>query len=158
VQVHDVGEISRRHRPFRAAALWQFGGYAQNNPSDGAYQFQIGGDISHLANGVLSLDAIYSHSRDAVAVALAGNPGPPLPFETLTATISDNTAVMLLSRYTNGPLKLYAGYEWIQYAPPSDNISSFTDIAGNFLCAGCATIDNTNINNTAFSASAGLSR
>jgi predicted porin len=142
--------------PFRAAALWQFGGYDQNNPSNGAYQFQIGGDISHLANGVLSLDAIYSHSRDAVEVALAGNPGPPLPFETLTATISDNTSVMLLSRYTNGPLKLYAGYEWIQYAPPSDNIFSFTDIAGTFLCAGCAAVNNTNIVNNAFSGSAGF--
>src|SRR6202007_692743 len=62
--------------PFRAAALWQFGGYAQNNPSNGAYQFQLGGDISNLANGVLSLDAIYSHSRDAVGVTLTGNPGP----------------------------------------------------------------------------------
>ena len=26
---------------FRAAALWQFGGYAQNNASNGAYQFQV---------------------------------------------------------------------------------------------------------------------
>ena len=31
--------------PLRAAALWQFGGYAQNNASNGAYQFQIGADI-----------------------------------------------------------------------------------------------------------------
>lgn len=30
---------------FRAAALWQFGGYAQNNAANGAYQFQAGADI-----------------------------------------------------------------------------------------------------------------
>jgi hypothetical protein len=28
--------------------------------------------------------------------------------------------VTLLAKYTNGPLKLYAGYEWIQFTPPSD--------------------------------------
>src|SRR5712671_4376919 len=45
---------------FRVAALWQFGGYAQNNASDGGYQFQAGGDISTWGKGVLSVDAIYS--------------------------------------------------------------------------------------------------
>src|ERR1700757_117609 len=30
---------------FRAAALWQFGGYGQNNASNGAYQFGVGADI-----------------------------------------------------------------------------------------------------------------
>ncbi len=37
---------------FRAAALWQFGGYAQNNASRGAYQFQAGGDISTWGKGM----------------------------------------------------------------------------------------------------------
>jgi predicted porin len=58
---------------------------------------------------------------------------------------------MLLAKYTNGPLKLYGGYEWIQFAPPSDRQTAFTDIAGDFVCAGCTAINNTNINNTAFS-------
>src|ERR1019366_1335496 len=99
---------------------------------------------------------IYSYVRDAVAVSLAGNPAPggvpapPFVPQVLTATISDDTSVMLLAKYTNGPLNLYAGYEWIQFAPPSDPQASFTDIAGNFVCAGCAAINNTNINNTAF--------
>src|ERR1700726_2777750 len=34
---------------FRAAALWQFGGYGQNNASNGAYQGQVGADIHNLA-------------------------------------------------------------------------------------------------------------
>ena len=42
----------------RVAAIWQFGGYGQNNASNGAYQFGVGGDIPHLAGGVLSFDAM----------------------------------------------------------------------------------------------------
>ena len=65
------------------AALWQFGGYEQNNGANGAYQFQVGADIPHLANGTLSVDAIFSYVRDAVAASLAGNPtnaaGIPIP-------------------------------------------------------------------------------
>ena len=70
-----------------------------------------------------------SHERRGFPIA------PFLP-QTYTATISDNTNVMALAKYTNGPLKLYAGYEWMQFAPPSDKQTSFTDIAGNFVCLG----------------------
>jgi len=142
---------------FRAATLWQFGGYAQNNASNGAYQFQAGADISTWGKGVLSVDAIYSYVRDSVSVALApgsndanGVPIPPFLPQTLTATISDNSAVMLVAKYTNGPLKLYAGYEHIRYMAPSDPQTAFTDIAGTFLCQGCVAFNNTNIVNTAF--------
>src|SRR5258706_6090496 len=142
---------------FRAAALWQFGGYAQNNASNGAYQFQAGGDISTWGKGVLSVDAIYSYVRDSVSLALApgsndpnGVPIPPFLPQTLTATISDNSAVMLVAKYTNGPLKFYAGYEHIRYMAPSNPQTAFTDIAGTFLCQGCDAFNNTNISNTAF--------
>jgi predicted porin len=142
---------------FRAAALWQFGGYAQNNASDGAYQFQAGGDISLWGKDKLSVDAIYSHVRDSVSVALApgtndasGMPIPPFLPQTLTATISDNRALMFVAKYTTGPLKVYAGYEHIKYMAPSDPQAAFTDISGNFVCQGCDAINNTNINNAAF--------
>jgi predicted porin len=148
----DIGQ-------FRVAAFWQFGGYAQNNGANGAYQLQAGGDIPNLAKGALSLDAIYSHVTDAVALGLAGNPigpsGNPLPPflpQILTATISDDTSVMLLAKYTNGPIKLYGGYEEIQSAPPRNPQTAFTDIGGDAICLGCAAINDTNINNTAFAA------
>jgi predicted porin len=141
----------------RVAAIWQFGGYGQNNASNGAYQFGVGGDIPNLANGVLSVDAIYSYVRDGVTLAAApgtldanGTPIPPFLPQALTATISDNRAVMLLARYTNGPLKLYAGYEQIRYSAPSDPQAAFTDIAGDFICLNCTTFNNTNIVNTAY--------
>ena len=142
---------------FRAAALWQFGGYAQNNASNGAYQFQVGGDISPWGQGVLSVDAIYSHVRDSVSLSLGpgindanGVPIPPFLPQTLTATISNNEAVMLVAKYTNGPLKLFAGYEHIRYAAPSNPQTAFTDISGDFLCQGCDAFNNTTINNAAF--------
>jgi len=146
---------------FRVAGLWQFGGYAQNNAANGAYEAQIGADISHLASGTLSVDAIYSFVRDAVATSLTGNPlnanGLPIaPFtpQFLTATISNDTSVMALAKYTNGPLNLYGGYEWIQFAPPSDPQTSFTDIAGDFIAGFPASSASPNgstaINNIAF--------
>src|SRR4029077_12811462 len=68
---------------FRVAALWQFGGYAQNNASNGAYQFGARADIPTGGKGVLSADAIYSDVRDAVSVALAPGSndanGVPIP-------------------------------------------------------------------------------
>jgi predicted porin len=142
---------------FRLAALWQFGGYSLNNASNGAYQFQAGADIAAWGGGMLSVDAIYSYVRDSVAVALApgsndanGNPIPPFLPQTLTATISDNTAVMVVAKYTQGPLKLFAGYEHIRYTAPSDPQIGFTDIARNFVCQGCDALNRTNITNTAF--------
>ena len=62
---------------------------------------------------------------------------------------------MLVGKYSNGPFKLFAGYEFIRYAPPSNPYApgtGFSDIAGDFVCAGCAAINNTNINSTAFNA------
>ena len=46
---------------FRVAALWQFGGYEQNNASNGAWQGQLGGDF-RLGPGTLSLDAVYDYN------------------------------------------------------------------------------------------------
>src|ERR1039458_1982090 len=146
---------------FRAAALYQFGGYSLNNASNGAWEGQIGGDFRNLGPGILSVDAIVEYNKDAVNLSLSGAPttvpggvptGSILP-QTMTATISNNTNVMALAKYQVGPLKLYFGYEWMQFAPPSDPQTGFTDISGYFVCAGCNTATGgTNINNTAYSA------
>jgi predicted porin len=144
----DVGQ-------FRVAALWQFGGYELNNAATGSYQLQLGGDFANLAGGTLSLDAIGSFVQNAVSIGLAGSTLPAVLPQILTATLSDDTSVMLVAKYTNGPVKLFAGYEFIRYAPPSNPFaigSGFNDISGDFVCAGCAAINNTNINNTAFNA------
>jgi hypothetical protein len=107
----------------------------------------VGADIPTWGKDVLSVDAIYSHVRDSVALALApgsnnafGMPIPPFLPQTLTATISDNTAAMFVAKYTTGPLKAYAGYEYFRFTAPSDPQTGFSDIAGSFLCLDCQAI------------------
>ena len=151
---------------FRVGALAQVGGYGLNNGSNGDYEGQIGGDIPvsnfGWGNGVLSLDAIYKWEKDAVNLSLtavsnvAGVPVAPYLPQTLTATISNNQNVLLLSKYTVGPLKVYADYEWYQLTPPGDpvnTIAGFTNIGG--LPMGSAYANLTAISNVAYSAGCG---
>jgi len=124
------GTTSAKYRyqygDFRAGALYQFGGYDLDNSATGAVQFQLGGDIKQLGPGTLSLDAIYSYEQNAATLALGGGTtnlaGVPITFpaQTITATISNNTSWTGLAKYAVGQLKLYAGYEYINFAPPSD--------------------------------------
>jgi predicted porin len=108
---------------FRVGALWQFGAYEENNASRGAWEGQVGGDF-RIGPGTLSLDGFYDFNKDTVILSLAGAPtntfgvptGAMLP-QTLTATLSDNTAAMAAAKYTVDRLKLYAGFEWMQFAP-----------------------------------------
>ena len=111
---------------------------------------------------MLSLDAIYKWEKDAVNLSLsgvsnvAGVPVAPFLPQTLTATISNNQNVMALAKYTVGPLKLYAGYEWYQLAPPSDpvnTVTGFTNIGGLPMGSGYGNL--TAINNVAYSAGCG---
>jgi predicted porin len=128
---------------FRAAALWQFGGYDLNNASTGAYQAQVGGDIDGGTYGKLSFDTIFSYVQNAVSTASLSAAQNLLYPNTLAATISDDSSVMLLGKYTHGPLQLFAGFEHIAYAPPSNPQTSFTDIGGSTVAAA-------DINNTAY--------
>jgi predicted porin len=119
---------------FRIGALAAFGGYDMNNGAKEAYQGQIGGDF-HVGPGLLSTDVIAGYNKDAVALGFATTGAFPNVVPTgLKATISDNTNVMVLAKYTLDRLKLYAGYEWMQFAKPSDlSTTPFTDIAGQFV-------------------------
>ncbi len=58
---------------FRVSALYQVGGYENNNATQGQWGAGIGKDIDLGAYGKLSLDAIYTEDKGAVASsALAG--------------------------------------------------------------------------------------
>ncbi len=130
---------------WRLAALAQIGGYGAGNSSNGYYEASFGADY-HVGPGVLSFDALYGFTKDGVSEAdnpaagvlnangTVGNVNGLLP---LTATISNNTAAMIAAKYTLDRLTLYAGYEWIQFAPPSDrDFTSFTDQSGTLIGAG----------------------
>jgi predicted porin len=118
--------------PFRAAAETQLRSGIAGGTGN-AFEGQIGGDYAGL-----SLDAIVSHVEDAISAS-------PLPVGTLlpttltnpgngfiAGTISDNTSFMLLAKYGIGPVKLYGGYEHIQFANPSNPLAAGTGIVGGY--------------------------
>ncbi|MGA3309458.1 MAG: porin [Xanthobacteraceae bacterium] len=173
--------------PVRLAVMGQFGNYADYNPSNGAIAGQLGGDIKNLGPGTLSLDAIATFAKDAVNIGPTGGTPPQngvlpitFPAQYLAATISNQTGVMALAKYSFGswsqapvvgkappsasgvPLTLYAGYEWIQFAPPSDPQTSFRDdgflftaFGGNPNLTTANAANPTGINNVAYTSLCG---
>jgi predicted porin len=119
---------------FRLGGSYQFGGYDQGNGSNGAYEAQIGGDF-----GGFSVDTIYSSVRDAVSLAnwsTTTTVATPAELNTLKATLSNDTSITLLAKYTIGPVKLFAGFEHIRYQNPSDSYANgFTSIGGYTVAA-----------------------
>jgi predicted porin len=104
------------HDPFRASALYKFGASGSN-----AYQAGVG--VDYLG---ASFDAIYSHVNDAVTAAPLASVAAITAAQLASAgsglvagTVSDNTSIMLLAKYRNGPVQPFAGYEYIQFANPA---------------------------------------
>jgi predicted porin len=143
----------------RAGLYGQFGGYQEGNASRGQFLGGIGADFN-VGPGVFSADVIGGHTRDGVNLIIIGptdSSGHPINTTTstnqvLTAQLSNNTNVWVSAKYTVDKLRLYAGYEWIQFTNPSDPEHGFTDIAGTFICDGaCGAANLTNINNASYS-------
>jgi predicted porin len=112
---------------FRVSGLAQVGGFDQGNGSNAEYEIGAGADLYGF-----SFDAIYTYIKDQVNLGTFNGPLPVgAPSDALKATLSDNNSVMLLAKYTYGPLKLYGGYEYINYANPSDTYAGgFTALGG----------------------------
>jgi len=128
---------------FRAAAETQIRSGAFSAPGN-AIQGQIGADCAGL-----SVDAILSRVTDAVSsaplsiaqIAAAANLGINQGAGLVSGTVSDNTSVMLLAKYAIGPVKLYGGYEHIQFANPSNPLSPGSFITGGYSLGA---VNNTN--------------
>ena len=123
---------------YRLGAIVMFGGLSAGNGADQAYELTGGGDF-HVGPGLLSVDVVGGMMKDAVNLGLGTNSLFPVPTapglpagaggstgtnNALSATISNNTNVMVLAKYIVDRWKLYAGYEWVHYAP-SDDFSGF---------------------------------
>jgi len=169
------------------------GGYNAYNPNNGAVAGQIGSDFRNLGPGIFSWDIVGTWEKDAVNIGttfpgqkLDPVTGYPTSFPSgpagsgLKATISNNTSIAVLAKYSFGswgntpppvvgkappvpsgpsgiPLTLYAGYEWIQLANPSDpQTSSFQDDGFTFnyvnVNASALNANGTTIANNAFNA------
>jgi predicted porin len=123
---------------YRFGAIVEFGGIDAGNGAEQAFEIDGGGDW-HVGPGLFSFDVVGGYMKDAVNLGLGTLPGTTAPVvpgavagaggstganDALSATISDNTNIMVLGKYTVDRLKLYAGYEWVHYAP-SDDFGSF---------------------------------
>lgn len=112
--------------PVRLAYLHQFAS-ASSDPG-GSDQVDVGGDL-----GGLSIDGVYAHVDDAIsasALTAAQNLVHP---GTLDATVSDNTTWSLQAKYALKRLKLYAGYEHIDYANPEHPLAGDATGAGGYV-------------------------
>jgi predicted porin len=116
---------------FRLSAIYQVGGYENNNAAQSEWGAGIGKDFDFGGYGKLSVDGIYTEDKGAVkAAALSAAANLKFP-GTLAATISDNTSAMFLAKYTYNQWRIYAGYEYITFANPSNPLTTgFTGIAG----------------------------
>jgi predicted porin len=111
--------------PVRFAFLHQF---SSGGSEPGSDQVDVGGDFHGL-----SVDAVYAHVSDAVsASALSAAQNAEFP-GTLAATVSDNTTYSLQAKYTLRQLRLYAGYENITYANPSNPLASGATGDGGYI-------------------------
>ena len=100
----------------RFGALAQTGGFEQGNGANSEYQGQIGADFYGF-----SFDAIYSYAKDAVSLgAYNGVPPAGVPLGAVKATLSDDSSIMLLGKYTWNQFKFYGGFENIEFRNPSD--------------------------------------
>ena len=120
--------------PFRAAVETQLRSGAFSAPGN-AIEGQIGADYAGL-----SVDAIVSRVTDAITSApltaaqvtavsgLGLGQGPGF----VSGTVSDNTAIMLLAKYSIGPVKLYGGYEHMQFANPNNPLTIGSFITGGY--------------------------
>jgi predicted porin len=134
-----------KYGPFRLAGLYQFSGNTNPGKGDDAYQGDIGVDYMGF-----TLDATYAHKNDAIAVSattpaavLSVVPISPATLSNaltqtnalLSATVSDNTAMMVTATYTPDFLpfkvKLFGAYERIYLQNPGHTLAAgFTTEGG----------------------------
>jgi predicted porin len=87
-----------------------------------------------------SFDVVGAKIYDAVSAAplsptqqlALATTAVPTGLGAVAATISDNTVFQAAARYTIGPVKLFAGYERIQYANPNNPLAPGAFIEGGY--------------------------
>ena len=118
--------------PVHAGVLYQVGNYGNSGNSSWVHD-DLQGTAGFSYQG-LSVDATGAHIRGMIngisSPLSAAQQTGALPLfgpNTLAATISDNTDAMVTAKYKfTGPVKLevMAGYEWMQFANPSNPVPS----------------------------------
>ena len=116
-------------------AMWKFN--QATGGANTALEANLGYEIQ-----ALSVDAFYTKVNDAVSAgSLSAAQVAELPTlgyssnNALSGTISDNTSYSLMASYNLGGPKLFAGYEWIQYANPTHGLTAGTETIGGYVLA-----------------------
>jgi predicted porin len=120
--------------PVRLAAETQLrnGG---NSGTGNAFEGNIGVDYLGFSFDVVGgkvYDAVSAAPLSATQVIAMNTTGINTGLGGVAATISDNTVFQAAARYTIGPVKLFAGYEWIQYANPNNPLAAGAFIEGGY--------------------------
>jgi predicted porin len=127
---------------YRAGVQYKFNG--SRGEAATAFEAQVGADF-----GPATIDGFYAKVRDAVgAGSLSAAQVAALPTlgysssNSVTGTISDNTAFALMGSYVMSPATLYAGYEHIRFANPATPLAAGYSDEGGYILAF--------VNNTAY--------
>jgi predicted porin len=127
---------------YRAGLQYKFNG--SNGAAATAFEAQIGADL-----GPLSIDGFYAKVRDAIgAGSLSAAQVAALPTlgysssNSVSGTVSDNTAFSVMGSYVLSHTTLYAGYEYIHFANPATPLPAGYDDIGGYVLAF--------VNNTAY--------
>jgi predicted porin len=136
---------------FRFAALYQWAGqqyelFLRDGVSGRAVEADVGVDF-----GGFSADLIYNYKQDAISAApLSAAQLLLAPPRSVAGTISNNTSLGALAKYTAGPATLYGGFEKITFKNPSLGFSPAgsptfglpaTDIGGYTLFYTATSVD-----------------
>jgi predicted porin len=117
--------------PVRASFLYQL----PDAPGKGAYDGHGGGTSVEADLGAtiqnLSVDVTFSQINDALFVTtLSAAQYLTNPHNSLSATASDNTSVLVGANYKVGKLTLYAAYQNVRFTNPSDPVEEGADLYG----------------------------
>ena len=140
---------------YSASATWTAATCTPESAHNNAYGFDLGGDY-----GKFSADVVYQHYNQAISVlnpllgpqsldaALSvdhrqhqykphhrGQSDRPTT-NTVYGIVTDNRAIMVAAKYTWDRFKLFAGYEYIRQANPSNPLGVGASDQGGYILSG----------------------
>jgi predicted porin len=107
-----------------------------NSGTGNAFEGDIGFDYLGFSMDFVGgkiYDAVSAAPLSAAQVTAANTAGLAMGTGQVAATISDNTAFQVAAKYTIGPLKLFAGYEHIDFANPTNPLGAGAPIEGGYI-------------------------
>ena len=115
-----------------------------NSGTGNAFEGDVGFDYLGFAFDAVGSkveDAISASPLSAAQVTAFTASALPAGLGAVSATVSDNTAFMLVAKYTIGQFKLFGGYEHINFANPNNPLSNGAFLEGGYAIGA---VNNTN--------------